>query len=46
MDGLFSLKSDVYSFGVLLIEIVTGKKNRGFYDPEQDLSLLGYVSIR
>ncbi|TVU11259.1 hypothetical protein EJB05_44833, partial [Eragrostis curvula] len=43
MDGLFSLKSDVYSFGVLVIEIVTGKKNRGFYDPDHDLSLLGYA---
>lgn len=44
MDGLFSMKSDVYSLGVIVLEIVTGKKNRGFYDPELDLNLLGYVS--
>ncbi|VAH64835.1 unnamed protein product [Triticum turgidum subsp. durum] len=42
MDGVFSMKSDIYSFGVLVLEIVTGKKNRGFYDDELDLSLLGY----
>ncbi|XP_048564785.1 receptor-like serine/threonine-protein kinase SD1-8 [Triticum urartu] len=41
MDGVFSMKSDIYSFGVLVLEIVTGKKNRGFYDDELDLSLLG-----
>ncbi|KAM3333022.1 hypothetical protein ACQJBY_028246 [Aegilops geniculata] len=42
MDGMFSMKSDIYSFGVLVLEIITGKKNRGFYDDEHDLSLLGY----
>ncbi|WVY99469.1 hypothetical protein V8G54_025539 [Vigna mungo] len=26
--GLFSVKSDVFSFGVLMLEIVSGKKNR------------------
>jgi serine/threonine protein kinase len=44
MDGVFSMKSDIYSFGVLTLEILTGKKNRGFYDEELDLNLLGYVS--
>jgi serine/threonine protein kinase len=44
MDGVFSMKSDTYSFGVLVIEIITGKKNRGFYDEDLDLNLLGYVS--
>ncbi|XXG83159.1 hypothetical protein AAC387_Pa10g0978 [Persea americana] len=43
MDGLFSVKSDVYSFGVLLLEIMTSKKNTGFYHLDQSLSLLGYV---
>ncbi|CAI0431205.1 unnamed protein product [Linum tenue] len=42
MDGLFSIKSDVFSFGVLVIEIVTGKKNRGFYNPNDELNLLGH----
>lgn len=45
LDGLFSVKSDVFSFGVVVIEIISGKRNTGFYQPEQALSLLGYVSI-
>ncbi|KAL6616185.1 hypothetical protein ACP70R_038455 [Stipagrostis hirtigluma subsp. patula] len=43
MDGIISIKSDVFSFGVLVLEIVTGRRNRGFYDPELDLNLLGYA---
>lgn len=42
MDGQFSIKSDVYSFGVLILEIVTGKKNSGFYDEYSNL--IGHVS--
>lgn len=44
MDGLFSIKSDVFSFGVLVLEIITGIKNRGFYNADQELNLLGFVS--
>ncbi|XP_068639435.1 receptor-like serine/threonine-protein kinase SD1-8 isoform X2 [Aristolochia californica] len=40
MDGLFSVKSDVFSFGVLVLEIMSGKKNRGFYQTNRDLNLL------
>ncbi|OEL14616.1 Receptor-like serine/threonine-protein kinase SD1-8 [Dichanthelium oligosanthes] len=43
MDGVFSMKSDVFSFGVLVLEIVSGKKNRGFYHTELDLNLLRYA---
>ncbi|WVZ59666.1 hypothetical protein U9M48_009776 [Paspalum notatum var. saurae] len=43
MDGVFSTKSDVFSFGVLVLEIVSGKKNRGFYQAELDLNLLRYA---
>lgn len=43
MDGLFSIKSDVFSFGVLVLEIVNGKKNRGFYNSDHELNLLGYA---
>ncbi|KAI9105175.1 hypothetical protein K1719_022704 [Acacia pycnantha] len=32
MEGLFSIKYEVYSFGVLLLEIVTSRKNSGYYD--------------
>lgn len=46
MDGLFSVKSDVFSFGVLVLEIISGKKNRGFYYANNELNLLGYVSAR
>ncbi|KAL0301123.1 UNVERIFIED_CONTAM: Receptor-like serine/threonine-protein kinase SD1-6 [Sesamum radiatum] len=30
MNGKFSVKSDIFSMGVVLLEIVSGKKNRGF----------------
>ncbi|KAK2976261.1 hypothetical protein RJ640_000798, partial [Escallonia rubra] len=43
MDGIFSVKSDVFSFGVLVLEIVCGKKNRGFYYTDYQLNLLGHV---
>ena len=46
IDGLFSVKSDVFSFGILLLEIVSGKKNRGFYHLNQSLNLIGQVSIQ
>lgn len=44
LDGFFSAKSDVFSFGVVVLEIISGKRNTGFYLSEQALSLLGYVS--
>ena len=44
-EGLYSTKSDVFSFGVLVLEIVSGKRNRGFNHPDHDLNLLGHVSI-
>ncbi|XP_052114851.1 receptor-like serine/threonine-protein kinase SD1-8 isoform X1 [Arachis duranensis] len=43
MDGIFSVKSDVFSFGVLVLEIITGKKNRGFYYANAELNLLGHA---
>ncbi|KAF3969870.1 hypothetical protein CMV_006368 [Castanea mollissima] len=43
IDGLFSVKSDVFSFGMLLLEIVSGKKNRGFYHPNHSLNLIGHA---
>ncbi|KAK6946804.1 Serine-threonine/tyrosine-protein kinase, catalytic domain [Dillenia turbinata] len=43
IDGLFSIKSDAFSFGVLLLEIISGKRNRGFSHPHHDLSLLGHA---
>lgn len=46
MDGLFSVKSDVFSFGVLVLEIISGKKNRGFYHLNDEHNLLGHVSTR
>lgn len=43
MDGQFSVKSDVFSFGVLVLEIISGKKNRGFYYANNELNLLGHA---
>ncbi|KAL8145799.1 hypothetical protein AgCh_003811 [Apium graveolens] len=45
IDGQFSVKSDVYSFGVLLIEIVSGVKNRLFNHPDHSFNLLGHAWI-
>ena len=44
MDGQISIKSDVFSFGVLVLEIIAGRRNRGSYEPDLDVNLLGYVS--
>ncbi|XP_071726499.1 receptor-like serine/threonine-protein kinase SD1-8 [Rutidosis leptorrhynchoides] len=43
MDGLFSTKSDVFSFGVLVLEIVSGKKNRGTFYTTSQHNLLGHI---
>lgn len=43
LEGLFSVKSDVYSYGMLMLEIISGKKNRGFYHPDCGQSLLTYA---
>jgi serine/threonine protein kinase len=45
LNGRFSEKSDIFSFGVLLLEIVSGRRNSSFYDDEEDMSLLGFVSL-
>ncbi|KAL8218215.1 hypothetical protein R6Q57_021588 [Mikania cordata] len=43
VNGLFSIKSDIFSFGVLVLEIVSGKKNRGFVHEDHDDNLLGHA---
>ncbi|XP_050247242.1 G-type lectin S-receptor-like serine/threonine-protein kinase At4g27290 isoform X2 [Quercus robur] len=43
IDGLFSVKSDVFSFGILLLEILSGKRNRGFFHPSDGLNLVGHA---
>ncbi|KAK9057005.1 hypothetical protein SSX86_024371 [Deinandra increscens subsp. villosa] len=43
LDGLFSIKSDVFSLGVLMLEIVSGKRNRGFVDPQNEINLIEHV---
>ncbi|KAJ6813889.1 receptor-like serine/threonine-protein kinase SD1-8 isoform X2 [Iris pallida] len=43
MDGIFSVKSDVFSFGVLVLEVVSGKKNRGVYSYSHHVNLLSHA---
>ncbi|CAL2265328.1 unnamed protein product [Prunus armeniaca] len=43
MEGLFSVKSDVFSFGVILLEIISGKRNSGFYLTEHAKTLIAYA---
>ncbi|KAL6197578.1 hypothetical protein ACLB2K_033186 [Fragaria x ananassa] len=43
MEGLFSVKSDVFSFGVVLLEIISGKRNSGFYLTEHAKTLVEYA---
>lgn len=45
MGGQFSVKSDVFSFGVILLEIISGKRNSGFYRTEHAQTLTAYVRI-
>ncbi|CAA3028731.1 G-type lectin S-receptor-like serine threonine-kinase At4g27290 isoform X1 [Olea europaea subsp. europaea] len=42
-DEVFSIKSDVFSFGVLVLEIVSGKRNRGFSHRDHHHNLLGHA---
>ncbi|GLT46515.1 hypothetical protein SLA2020_202610 [Shorea laevis] len=43
INGQFSIKSDVFSFGILLLEIISGKKNRGFYHVSHNVNLTGHA---
>ncbi|CAL5344760.1 unnamed protein product [Camellia sinensis] len=43
LRGLFSMKSDVFSFGVLVLEIVSGQRNRKFRHPNHAHNLLGHA---
>ncbi|GMN64559.1 hypothetical protein TIFTF001_033632 [Ficus carica] len=43
IDGKFSIKSDVFSFGVVLLETVSGKKNRRFNHTDHHHNLLGHA---
>ncbi|KAK9157198.1 hypothetical protein Scep_003772 [Stephania cephalantha] len=43
MDGLFSIKSDIFSFGVLLLEIISGQKNTGFYHKDPSMNSIKHA---
>jgi serine/threonine protein kinase len=43
VHGRYSIKSDVFSFGVLVLEILSGKKNKGFCHPDHHLNLIRHV---
>ncbi|KAK1419623.1 hypothetical protein QVD17_28843 [Tagetes erecta] len=43
VHGRFSIKSDVFSFGVLVLEIISGKRNREFTHGDHKDNLLGHA---
>ncbi|KAD0592082.1 hypothetical protein E3N88_44007 [Mikania micrantha] len=43
LHGRFSIKSDVFSFGVLVLEIISGKKNKEFSHGDRRDNLLGHA---
>ncbi|XP_049414232.1 G-type lectin S-receptor-like serine/threonine-protein kinase At4g27290 isoform X1 [Solanum stenotomum] len=43
VDGKYSVKSDVYSIGVIILEIVSGRRNRKFHHLEHLHNLLGHA---
>ncbi|KAL5147539.1 G-type lectin S-receptor-like serine/threonine-protein kinase [Glycine soja] len=43
IDGVFSIKSDVYSFGILLLEALSGKKNKGISYSNSSYNLIGHA---
>ncbi|KAK8622800.1 hypothetical protein V6N13_117700 [Hibiscus sabdariffa] len=43
IDGLFSVKSDVFSFGIVLLEVISGRKNRGFYHANRSGNLIEHT---
>ncbi|KAF5764530.1 putative protein kinase RLK-Pelle-DLSV family [Helianthus annuus] len=43
LNGFFSIKSDVFSFGVVVLEMISGKRNTGYYHNKEAFSLISYA---
>lgn len=41
---VFFPKIQCFSFGIMMLEIISGKKNSGFYQLNRSSNLAGYVS--
>ncbi|XP_074561716.1 receptor-like serine/threonine-protein kinase SD1-7 [Curcuma longa] len=42
-EGIFSFKSDVFSFGVIVLEILSGQRNRIINHTDASMNLLGHA---
>ncbi|KAK7850974.1 g-type lectin s-receptor-like serine/threonine-protein kinase sd1-1 [Quercus suber] len=43
INGIFLVKSDVFSFGILLLEIISGKENRGWFHLDHSLNIVEHA---
>ena len=45
-SGKFSVKSDVYSFGIVIMEIICGRSNLDYSQPEESCHLVSMLQAK